>query len=251
MYDHIKALFPRRYRYLARAVWCNTLAFLFVGDNVECPVCGKASRRWISLGLDEGMCPRCMSENRHRLIGLYIRNELDIDTRPLTVLHFAAEYCFLRWFRKSRNITYIVADLDPPKGGVKIDVGAIPLETESVDVLICSHVLEHVQEDIKAMRELGRVLRRGGTALIMCPVDYDRETTYEDPSIVSFEGRREAFHQGDHVRIYGADFDERLRSAGFHVEAIRYGQTVQENASRYGVDTEEIIYVCTVGAGAS
>jgi SAM-dependent methyltransferase len=175
-----------------------------------------------------------------------MRDELGIAERPVRVLHFAAEYCFIRAFRRMPNIDHICADLDPPRGGLAMDITNVPLESDSVDVIVCSHVLEHVQEDLTAMRELRRVLRPDGTALIMVPVEYDRAVTYEDRSIVDPEARREAFHQSDHVRIYGADFDERLRAAGFAVDESHYGHTVEPSrAARYGFSGDEVIYVCT------
>jgi len=242
----IKPMLPHRYRYMARAAWADVMAPFFAGNAVECPLCGKTSRRWVSLGFPNRLCPHCFAFERHRLLGLYMRDEFDITTKPLQVLHFAAEYCFIRRFRHMSNLTYIVADLDPPRGAVRMDITDIPLESESVDLVICSHVLEHVQEDAKAMRELRRVVRPGGTALIMCPVDYDLQQTYEDPSIVSPDARREAFNQSDHVRIYGADFDERLRAAGFQVDANHYAQTLGHQAiMRYGFNREDIIYACT------
>jgi SAM-dependent methyltransferase len=245
VYEQIKEVVPRRYRYLARAAWCDVMSPLFAGDAVECPICEKSSRRWISLGLDEGMCPRCMSEGRHRLLALYMRDELGIPGRRARILHFAAEYCFIRRFDRASGVTHIVADLDPPRGGVKMDITNIPLDSESVDLVICSHVLEHVEDDAKAMRELKRVLRPGGTALVMCPVSYELESTFEDPSIVTPEGRREAFHQSDHVRLYGADFDDRLRAAGFQVDASRYASRAGERVARYGLHHDEMLYACT------
>ncbi len=246
MRERIQALIPRRYRYLARGVVFAVMSPFFAGNGVECSVCGKTSRRWVSLGFPNQLCPRCSAFERHRLLILYIRNELDLIGKSLCMLHFAPEYYFLRYFRRMPNLTYIAADLDPPRGAVKMDITDIALESESVDLVICSHVLEHVQEDTKAMRELKRVLRPGGRALIMGPVDYDRPTTYEDPSIVSPKARLAAFHQNDHVRIYGADFDHRLRAAGFQVDANRYALSLGEQAiARYGLVSGEIIYVCT------
>jgi SAM-dependent methyltransferase len=179
------------------------------------------------------------------MLVLYMRDELAIANKRLRLLHFAAEYCLIRYFRLMPNIDHVFADLDPPRGGVKMDITDIPLESESVDMLICSHVLEHVQEDVKAMRELRRVLRPGGTALIMFPVDYGRSTTYEDPTIVTPEARRREFNQSDHVRVYGADFAERLQVAGFQVETNRYGASLGEQARRYGLKNREPLYVCT------
>lgn len=246
MYEQIKDIIPRRYRYLARAAWCDTMSPLFSGNAVECPLCQKASSRWISVGLDKAMCPRCLARDRHRLLSLYMRNELQIETERLRILHFAAEYCFIRCFRRMPNLTHIIADLDPPRGGVKMDITDIPLRPESVDVVICSHVLEHVHNDTKAMRELRRVTRPGGTALIMGPVDYARDTTYEDSTIVDPDARRAAFNQSDHVRIYGSDFDDRLRIAGFNVNATPYALSVgDERSKRNGLNPNELLYVCT------
>jgi SAM-dependent methyltransferase len=177
---------------------------------------------------------------------LFLRNELGIDNAPLRMLHFAAEYCYFRRFRRMPNIAYIAADLDPPLGAVRMDITDIGLDSGSVDVVICSHVLEHVDDDIAAMCELRRVLRPGGTALIMGPVDYDRATTYEDPSIVTPEGRLAAFNQNDHVRLYGADFDARLRQAGFQVAPRQYARELgDETIERYGLIDDEIIYICS------
>lgn len=243
VYEQIKEVVPRRYRYLARGAWCDVMSPLFAGDAVECPVCEKSSRRWISLGLDQGMCPRCMSEARHRLLALYMRDELGVGANPVRILHFAAEYCFIRRFARLPNITHIVADLDPPRGGVRMDITDIPIDADSADLVICSHVLEHVEDDATAMSELKRVLRPGGTALIMCPV-YDIPETYEDSSIVTPQARREAFYQSDHVRLYGADFEDRLNAAGFEVEPSRYASSQGEKAVRYGLQ-DEVLYVCT------
>jgi len=247
MRERIQALVPRRYRYLAGDVVFSLISPFFSGTAVECPVCGSASRRWVSLGFPHRLCPHCASFERQRLLSLYLHNEVRLTGRPLRLLHFAPEYCFLQYFRRLSNLTYIPADLlDPPRGATRLDITDIALDPESVDLIICSHVLEHVQEDTKAMSELRRVLRPGGTALILGPVDYGRPATYEDRSIVSPKARLEAFEQNDHVRIYGADFDDRLRAAGFQVDANHYAERLgQQAVVLYGLQGDEIIYVCT------
>jgi SAM-dependent methyltransferase len=176
---------------------------------------------------------------------LFLRNHGVLGGGPAAMLHFAPEYCFRRCFRAIPDLTYIAADLDPPPGGVRIDITDIPLPDDSVDYVICSHVLEHVADDARAMQELRRVLRSTGMALVMGPVDYERRATYEDQSIVTPKARLAAFHQSDHVRIYGADFDERLRTAGFRVDANRYALSLgAELAERHGLASGDIIYVC-------
>jgi SAM-dependent methyltransferase len=242
----VPTFIPHRYRNAARAVVFAVLSVLFVGSRYECPVCGRGSRGWVSLGFPNLVCPHCSAFERQRLLLLYLRNELEIATRPLTMLHFAPERCLMRSFERFPNLTYIGGDLDPPRGAVKLDITNIELGSDTVDVVICSHVLEHVSEDAQAMREMRRVLRPGGSALIMGPVDYDRPQTYEDPTIVNPRARVAAFGQSDHVRLYGADFDQRLRAAGFEVDANRYAEQLpSDEVVRHGLDRHEIIYVCT------
>jgi SAM-dependent methyltransferase len=244
--EKIKGLVSRRYRYLARDIWCASVSALFIGDNVECPICGQGAPRWVSLGFGQPLCPHCLASDRNRLISLYLKNELAFGARPLRVLHFAPEHCFLRRFAKVPNVTYIAADIDPPKGAVKIDITDIPLDTDSIDLVICSHVLEHIADDGKAMRELRRVMRPSGTALIMCPVYKERATTYEDASIISPQDRLVAFGQTDHVRLYGADFSARLEHAGFQVDENHYAVRLGEPAmKRYGIKPSAVIYVCS------
>jgi SAM-dependent methyltransferase len=243
----LKAAVPRRYRYVVRGAGLALVGPLFRGGNVTCPCCDRRSRRWVSFGYPNRLCPRCSASERNRLLMLYLRNETAVFThREFTVAHFAAEYSLMRKFTRLPNVDYIAADLDPPFGGVAMDITALPLSSESVDIAICSHVLEHVPEDVTAMAELRRVVRPGGVALVMVPCDPRRDTTYEDDSITTPEGRLVAFGQDDHVRIYGRDFAARLRAAGFEVSPLSYTRKLGLDASkRYGLDEGDVIFVCS------
>jgi SAM-dependent methyltransferase len=180
------------------------------------------------------------------LLRLYLDRELQLNSRSAVMLHIAPEECLMASFRRLPDLSYIPGDLVPPPDGVTLDVTDLALDSQSVDFIICSHVLEHVQEDVKALREFKRVLRPDGRALIMVPVDYGRAETYEDPSIVSPSGRLVAFNQEDHVRVYGADFDSRVRTAGFQLDANRYAQALDRRmVQRHGLNVDEVIYVCT------
>jgi SAM-dependent methyltransferase len=237
---------PHRYRDVIRGAVFVVLSRVMVGDNVECPVCGRTSRRWVSLGFPEQVCPHCSAFSRQRMLVLYLARELGLGDQPLTMLHFAPEACLMRYFTRTPQLEYVGADVDPPKGAVKMDITDISLDSGSVDVVICSHVLEHVEDDSKAMREMKRVLAPGGTALILGPAEYDRPQTYEDPSIVTPSARMAAFGQSDHVRVYGADFDDRLRAAGFDLDADRYARKLSlADRTRFGLNPDEILYVCT------
>jgi SAM-dependent methyltransferase len=119
------------------------------------------------------------------------------------------------------GLRYVTADLEQPDAELKLDVTALELPDASFEAVICSHVLEHVEDDAKAMRELRRIVSPDGWCLVMVPLDLTRQRTYEDPSIVTPEERERAFWQHDHVRLYAPDVGERLAAAGFTVERIR------------------------------
>ena len=111
------------------------------------------------------------------------------------------------------------------------------------DAVICNHVLEHVPDDRAAMRELRRILRPGGIAVLMVPFRPDRQT-YEDPTIVDPEQRTAVFGQFDHVRLYGSDYLDRLREAGFEVDGDLYWKSLDEDeVVRYGLQRDEYLII--------
>ena len=129
----------------------------------------------------------------------------------------------MRKFRKMYASTpdrYVTADLESPLADMHFDVQQIPLEAESFDAIICNHIMEHVEDDGKALRELYRIMRRGGWGVILSPVELEREKTFEDDTITDPAERTRIFGQYDHRRVYGRDYDDRLRSAGFRVARI-------------------------------
>jgi ubiquinone/menaquinone biosynthesis C-methylase UbiE len=122
---------------------------------------------------------------------------------------------------------------------------AIQYPDNSFDAIYCSHVLEHIPDDRAAMRELFRVLKPGGWAILQVPLDSTRETTYEDPSITSFEARERAYWQADHVRLYGRDYTAKLESTGFRVRVDWFVKTFTEGQiHRFGLDKSEGIHWC-------
>jgi predicted SAM-dependent methyltransferase len=124
------------------------------------------------------------------------------------------------------------------------DVQQIPLESNSVDVIICNHLLEHVEDDRLAMRELHRILRPGGWGIMLVPEDRSRATTFEDDTITDAEERTRIFGQYDHRRIYGRDYDERLRDVGFRVERITFESSLRaDERERYRVGGDDLVIV--------
>lgn len=184
-----------------------------------CPVCGRASRRFAPAGVvprEDAACIHCGALERHRLVWLYFRSRTDLfDSRPKRVLHVAPEPCFRRPFEQAFGAGYVPADLSGMNGSLKMDVLDIPFPDSAFDVIYCSHVLEHVADDRRAMREFRRVLRPDGWAVLLVPILAER--TFEDPSVTDPAERQRLFGQDDHVRAYGPDYVDRLREAGFAV----------------------------------
>jgi SAM-dependent methyltransferase len=211
----------------------------YLGRQVHCPVCERSARRFAPhRGRRHARCVHCGSLERHRVLWLWLRGRVPPSSR---VLHVAPEPGLARRLQ-ALPIDYLSIDLDSPLAMKRCDITAIPEGDASFDVLICNHVLEHVQDDRRAMTELRRVLRRGGLAVLQHPI-HDRPDTYEDPSVVEPEERLRVFGQEDHVRIYGWDMLDRLRNAGF--ESIEtpepYDDFSPAERARFGLEPSPTI----------
>lgn len=239
---------PRRHIQKVVHLGLPVAGLAYAGRKVECPVCGGRFRKFLPYGYVEtrpgALCPGCLSLERHRLMWLYLLNETDFFTAPAELLHIAPEYCFIKRFAKPGNLKYVTADLESPLAEVKMDVQDIPFADNSFDIIFCNHILEHVDDDRLAMRELYRVMRPGGYGIMLSPVNPQRAVTYEDPSVTTPEDRLRHFGQRDHVREYGLDYSDRLREAGFTVEEIDYASVFNADIrKKYGLRNETIYLV--------
>lgn len=221
-------------------------AFYYKGNTFEDPIDGKTFRSFLPYGYETSrenvLSPSTLSLERHRLLWLFLKNETNFFNAPLHVLHFAPEQAFFRRFRTLQNLTYTTTDLNSPLADVKADICNLPFEDNAFDVILCNHVLEHIPDDTKAMQELYRVLKIGGWGVFQIPQDLQRDTTFEDDSITDKEERAKIFGQYDHVRIYGRDYFQKLRSIGFKVSEIDYtGKLSAIDIDRYRLAQGEII----------
>jgi|GEM_PF-91207 len=231
---------------------------LYRGNRVACPCCGGRFRKLIThRGVADARCPRCGSMERHRLLWLYLQQRTDLHTRRHRVLHLAPETAIQRLLKRLPNIDYVSADLASPLADVHCDVQSLPFEDASFDVVICNHVLEHIPDDRRAMAELARVTARGGFAVLMCPVARDRATTLEDPSVTTPQDALRVYSQEDHVRLYGADYRDRLEAAGFAITIDRFLDELDDEVieryklrSVHAVFDEDHIYIGRVGGPA-
>lgn len=217
---------PRKYIQKVVHIFTPIMGLMYSGRGVECPICGARYRKFMPYGYvhsrENALCPRCLSLERHRLMWLYLCNETDLFEREISLLHVAPERCFIKRLEAVKSIDYITADLESPLARLKMDIQDIPLDNESVDVIFCNHILEHVENDRKALSEMFRVMRPGGWGILLSPVNYSRETTYENAQITDPQEREKHFGQKDHVRDYGRDYPARLTEAGFDVSEIDY-----------------------------
>ncbi len=223
------------------------IAFYLKGNKYTDPIDNKSFRKFLPYGYQvqrqNVLSPSTLSLERHRLLWLYLTNETDFFTSKKKVLHMAPEQCFLARFRKL-NHDYKTADLDSPIADVKADIINLPFNDNSFDVIFCNHVLEHVQDDTKAMKELFRVMKKGGMGIFQVPQDLNRDITFEDNSITDPKERAKIFGQYDHVRVYGRDYFDKLRSIGFNVEEVNYSQKISsELLSRYRLMEGELLPV--------
>ena len=212
-----------------------------------CPVCRKKSyfKPFGIIPRKMALCTNCGSVERHRLLWLFFKNKTNLfDRRQKNILHVAAEKCFEESLKKIFSTNYITADLNNHNAMVKMDITDIHYPDEHFDVIICNHVLEHVPDDTKAMKEFNRVLKKDGWAILLVPIGM-KEKTYEDFSINTDEGRLKAFGQHDHVRKYGMDYVDRLKSVGFNVAVIEQGEFVSERDIEKFRLTNNKIFYCT------
>lgn len=195
----------------------------FAGDVQGCPCCERRFRRLMGFrGVANVRCPGCGSMNRHRLLWLYLRTRTRLLTRSARVLHVAPEYPLWRVLRKMPHLQYTSTDLMSDLADVRADLQNLPFADDSFDVVICNHVLEHVDDDAAAMAEIRRVLAPDGWAILMHPVDRTRAVTLEDEAIRSPEDRMRLYGQEDHARLYGTDFPDRLRAQRLDVVEDRF-----------------------------
>jgi len=245
----ILGLFPRTALQRLANVLLPFLDIWYRGNRLTDPINGKSYRTFLPYGYvkirPNVLSPGTLSLERHRLIWVYLQRETDFFQTPAKVLHMAPEKAFLSRLKKMSHLDYITCDLESPLAEIKADICDLPFADASFDWVLCNHVLEHIPNDTKAMQELFRVLKPGGTALLQVPLDPKREVTFEDNSITDKEERTKIFGQYDHVRVYGMDYFEKLRKTGFEVVELQYGKSLTVNErKRFAVVENEYIPLC-------
>ena len=232
----------RKRRYIQQLILSDPLSY-----KVYCPIAKREFKRFIKSGNDL-LTPSNGARSRQRLVWHYLENELDILNARLKLLHIAPELSYFQILSKQKNIDYVPGDkmvlgYSNQKGVSNIDLADLKFDDLSFDCILANHVLEHIPEDQKAMAEIYRTLKTGGTGVITVPVNEKLNRTYENPVIVSPEDREKHFGQWDHVRTYALDIKERFEQAGFKVKINRYSDNFsKEEKEKYGF-IDDIIFV--------
>ena len=229
-----------RARRLAAAWWQDRRQFQNGKLARTCPICGYHGV-FVSVGHParwDARCLDCGSRERHRLLHLWITEGGGDKLAGKRILHFAPEKAFMR--RMRGNALYETADLLQAGVTHQVDITDTKLPSASYDVVMANHVLEHIPDDRAAMRELFRLLKPGGIALLTVPINATRHDTYENASVTGAANLWAHFSAHDHVRYYGLDFADRLAEAGFQVETFRVSP---EDEVKYGLLRDEWITI--------
>lgn len=244
-----------------------TKPYYLSGKKYYCPVCEHSARSFRTLSIftifwkyfhihysfwkrKNFQCPRCDSRERHRLLWLYLKSNSDIlfnsNDCNKKMLHVAPEKCFTKLFSKQPNIDYLSADLDSSKAMIEMDIQKIQFPENFFDLIIYNHVLEHIPDDRKAMREFYRVLKPGGLVILTVPINYNSEKTFEDTRIITPEQHIKYYGQASHLRYYGLDFKERLEKQNFIVKCEKYTNKIDDKLKEYcRLPKKQYIYLCS------
>lgn len=253
--------------------WMRVMArrMIFFGPQHSCPLCGSRVRAYRSHGgvapiaervrvtgamlRQNDRCPVCHGVDRTRMTMLFLEKTYGPSLKDRRILHVAPEWGLYRYFRRKAVTDYTPCDLDlfryrHIRNIRKVDCTRLPFEDESFDLIVCSHVLEHIPDDRAAMSELRRVMAPGGRAILQVPLALDRHETDEDPEVTTPQAREARFCQWDHVRLYGLDYGDRLRDAGFELELYDAFKAHADEAGALHLNPLEKLYVVRRAAAA-
>ncbi|MBT3542133.1 class I SAM-dependent methyltransferase [Flavobacteriaceae bacterium] len=234
---------------ISMSIWFRPLIKLyFKGNQFTDPIDGSSYRKFLSYGYqnlrENALCPGTLSLERHRLLWLYLTRKTNFLNQSLKVLHIAPEQVFYTKFKAIKDWEYTTTDLHSPLADIKADICALPFNNDQYDLIFCNHVLEHIPDDKKAMEELYRVLKKGGTLIAQVPLNEELDETFEDDTITDKKERTRIFGQYDHVRVYGKDYYTRLNTVGFESKGITFINTMSiEEIDRFGLPQKERIPV--------
>lgn len=220
----------------------------YFGRKFVCPCCSRGFRKFFPHGVEprsNAVCPGCNSLERHRLLCLYLNERTNIFSGNLSILHVAPEYILQKKLCALPGVRYLSIDLKHKLAMRKMDLTRLTIPNNVFDVILASHVLEHIRDDREAMRELYRVLKPGGWAIIQSRLDKKLHATFEFPDNATPEYRAYVSGSKDHFRVYGRDYKQKLEAIGFQVTVDDFaGKMTAELIKKYSIHPNEDIYLC-------
>ena len=241
-------LFTRTFLIRTSLLFKPFFDIFFKGTKFTDPINNKSYSYFFPYGYNKqrknALCPGTFSLERHRLLWLYLKKETDFFNSNNKILHFAPEQCFHKFF-KSYFKNYTSTDLNSPIVDIKADICNLPFNDNSFDYILCNHVLEHIYDDEKAMKEIYRVLNKNGIAILQVPIDINNNYTHEGRDIDNKQDRNKLFGQYDHLRMYGLDYFKKLKNIGFKVKNENYLSNIsQDEKDKYSLHNAGSIPVC-------
>ena len=241
-------LFTRTFLIRTSLLFKPFFDIFFKGTKFTDPINNKSYSYFFPYGYNKqrknALCPGTFSLERHRLLWLYLKKETDFFNSNNKILHFAPEQCFHKFF-KSFFKNYTTTDLNSPIVDIKADICNLPFNDNSFDYILCNHVLEHIYDDEKAMKEIYRVLNKNGIAILQVPIDINSNLTREGRDIDNKQDRNKLFGQYDHLRMYGLDYFKKLKNIGFKVKNENYLSNIsQDEKDKYSLHNAGSIPVC-------
>ena len=241
-------LFTRTFLIRTSLLFKPFFDIFFKGTKFTDPINNKSYSYFFPYGYNKqrknALCPGTFSLERHRLLWLYLKKETDFFNSNNKILHFAPEQCFHKFF-KSFFKNYTSIDLNSPIVDIKADICNLPFNDNIYDYILCNHVLEHIYDDEKAMKEIFRVLNKNGIAILQVPIDINNNYTHEGRDIDNKQDRNKLFGQYDHLRMYGLDYFKKLKNIGFKVKNENYLSNIsQDEKDKYSLHNAGSIPVC-------
>ncbi len=250
MLRSFRRFIPAGGRWWLRRQYLRLRGWWYAGEQVACPCCGGRFRKFLPMVQGDfpragAVCPACTAMERHRMLMLFVERATELPCQPARVLYFAPEPGIDQRFRSWAHLDYVSADLSSPVAMAHFDIQRIPYAEASFDSIFCAHVLAHVPDDRRALRELYRVLRPGGVLYLLDRPDERLPHTLEAATPLSAAERAARFGQADRWRRYGRDFTARIEAVGFAVQEEAFAERLSpEEVQRYGLRTDERIYIC-------
>ncbi len=249
MKNFFKSMITSRQREGLKAAYRKSASFFLRGRGVFCPLCGSHYRRFLNWrGRKNACCPQCGSLERTRflyfmVISLEASREPEGNS-PVKVLHFAPEKPLSAQLKNLPQVEYLSGDIDPGRAMEVIDINRIGYPNHHFDVILCSHVLEHLPRDDQALEEMHRVLKPGGKAFLLVPYRRKLPKTLQDDGTMSARERKKHFGAPDHFRWYGKDFAKKLQKQGFQVFTRRVKQNFSpEEIEKYGLRENHTLFI--------